>query len=155
MQRQTEKMGWEPVKMVGWDELLSLCVWILAIPQGLQPGNRSLVITAATQDLRWRAAWTHPSAGRPGSQEPGCPSPGALPSGSTGRVGRSTRLLWGMWREESMEILILEFCQLTNLKMKELFPRLLGFSFLFLTFPSLSYSGLIWVYRHVFRVLSC
>lgn len=54
-----------------------------------------------------------------------------------------------------MEILILEFCQLTNLKMKELFPRLLGFSFLFLTFPSLSYSGLIWVYRHVFRVLSC
>lgn len=37
--------------------------------------------------------------------------------------------------EESIKILILEFCQITNLKIKALFPRLTCFSFLFLHFP--------------------
>ena len=54
-----------------------------------------------------------------------------------------------------MKILILEFCQIPNLKIKELFLRLICFSFLFLMFPSLIHLGFIWVFRHVFIVLSC
>lgn len=82
---------------------------------------------------------------------------GPCPRTPTGWAGRSASLLWGMWQapEESIKILILEFCQITNLKIKELFLRLICFSFLFLTFPSLTHLGFIWVYRHVFILLSC